>query len=63
MENISNPILLCAIIVLIIIAIYLIVKTPRKDKGCNFDCKNCPFSECSDVDKENIKRLQTGDNK
>lgn len=61
MGIISDLILLIMIIAFVTIVICLIIKTPSKDKGCTFDCKNCPFPECSNIDKENIIRLQTGD--
>lgn len=38
---------LCA---LIAVAVYALTKNP--DMGCTYDCENCPFPECTEVDKE-----------
>lgn len=63
MENISSAILMSVFLILAILCMVLIAITKDKDKGCNFDCKHCPFPECSPGEKESIRKLQRNGDK
>lgn len=44
-------------IVVIILVIVMINCTKDQDKGCDFDCENCPFPRCSDEDIKRLKKI------
>lgn len=46
---------LCALI-----AVGVCVLTKKPDVGCTYDCENCPFPECTEVDKEST-HIQYGE--
>lgn len=44
---------------LIAVVAYALTKNP--DMGCTYDCKNCPFPECTD-DEKKFMQSRYGDN-
>ena len=45
---------------MIVLTVVLACKTKKEDRGCDFDCKNCPFPPCS---KEEIEKMKKARNK
>lgn len=56
----GNIIVVIILFLVVIISTFMIATTKDEDKGCNFECENCPFPECSQEEKERIKQMMRG---
>ena len=56
MNVISSIVLFVAILIIVIAFLIIIIKTDDKDRGCDLDCKSCPFPQCNNEEKEKKQR-------
>lgn len=56
MNTIGSVILFSVMLIIVFAFLVAIIKAEDKDRGCDFDCKTCPFPKCSKERKDRMQR-------